>query len=93
MLCSLLFDQDGFLNRFTLRCTKPHEINTRRHILSIAIFAVPDNLMSCYVRLVDQGYVGADEIPLVQAWLEDISSCVSPPGPNQEGDAEGYDHA
>ncbi len=37
--------------------------------------AVGDNLLTCYQRLVSQGFFPEEELPLVEAWLEDIARC------------------
>ena len=34
--------------------------------------AIPDNLRRCYATLVERGWVGAEELPLLDAWLEDL---------------------
>ena len=44
-----------------------------RLALSPGISFIPDNLRQCYRALVDLGVVGAEELPLLEAWLEDIS--------------------
>lgn len=36
--------------------------------------AMPDNLRRCYRTLVDRGWVGAEEMPLLDAWLEDLAA-------------------
>jgi hypothetical protein len=36
--------------------------------------AIPDALRSCYVALVEDGHVGAGELPLLDAWLADLAA-------------------
>ena len=36
--------------------------------------AIPDNMRMCYSALVEDGHVGAAELPLLDAWLMDLSS-------------------
>jgi STELLO glycosyltransferase-like protein len=36
--------------------------------------ALPDNVRRCYEELVRGGYVGAAELPLVDAWLRDVAA-------------------
>jgi hypothetical protein len=33
---------------------------------------IPDNLIRCYRALTEGGYIGKEEMPIVEAWLEDI---------------------
>ena len=35
---------------------------------------IPDNLRSCYLALVDAGFIGREEIVLLDAWLEDLAA-------------------
>lgn len=35
---------------------------------------IPDAMRACYRALVDGGFVGADELPLLDAWLADLSA-------------------
>jgi hypothetical protein len=35
---------------------------------------IADNMACCYAALVDRGLVGAQEIPLLQAWFNDIDN-------------------
>jgi hypothetical protein len=37
--------------------------------------AVPDNLRACYEALVAGGFVGKDELALVDAWIADVERC------------------
>ncbi|QNE32452.1 DUF288 domain-containing protein [Sphingomonas sp. NBWT7] len=36
--------------------------------------AIPANLRTCYGALVEEGHVGADELPLLDAWLADLET-------------------
>jgi len=36
--------------------------------------AIPDNLRKCYAALIELGVVGAEELPLLEAWLSDLES-------------------
>lgn len=42
--------------------------------LGEGIAAIPDNMRRCYRALVDGGHVGAEELPLLDAWLADLAS-------------------
>lgn len=37
--------------------------------------ALPENVRRCYEELVRGGFVGAAELPLVEAWLRDLAGC------------------
>ena len=53
-----------------------HNASIRDALERLALVAgtslIPDNLRQCYRALVDMGVVGAEELPLLEAWLEDI---------------------
>ena len=36
--------------------------------------AIPANLRACYTAMVDAGHVGAEELPLLDAWLDDLAA-------------------
>ena len=36
--------------------------------------AIPHNLRACYRAMVDAGHVGAEELPLLDAWLDDLAA-------------------
>lgn len=38
---------------------------------------LPENLMTCYRALIDHGWIGSGELPLLAAWLEDIEAGIS----------------
>jgi hypothetical protein len=40
--------------------------------------AMADNLRLCYGALTDAGWVGKEELPLLDAWLDDLAGCWSP---------------
>ncbi|HEY0129855.1 MAG TPA: STELLO glycosyltransferase family protein [Allosphingosinicella sp.] len=40
--------------------------------LPSGVEAIPDAMRMCYRALTDQGFVGAEELPLLDAWLEDL---------------------
>jgi hypothetical protein len=41
-----------------------------------------DNLYRCYEALVADGFVPAEELALVKAWLQDVPDCGAASGPN-----------
>ncbi len=41
--------------------------------------AMGDNLRRCYGSLVSAGWVGPEEMELLEAWLDDLVSCQAPP--------------
>ena len=42
--------------------------------LKPGIEAIPDNMRACYAALVEDGHVGIEELPLLDAWLSDLSA-------------------
>jgi len=38
---------------------------------------MPDNMLSCYKSLISQGLVDQRELPLLDAWLDDLAGCVN----------------
>lgn len=40
--------------------------------LPSGVEAIPEAMRMCYRALTDQGFVGAEELPLLDAWLEDL---------------------
>jgi hypothetical protein len=45
--------------------------------LASGLGAIPDNMRLCYRALVEDGHVGADELPLLDAWLDDLAALAS----------------
>ncbi|MBW8785647.1 MAG: DUF288 domain-containing protein [Novosphingobium sp.] len=41
--------------------------------LASGVAAIPDNMRQCYRRLVADGHVGEAELPLLDAWLDDLA--------------------
>ncbi len=42
--------------------------------LESGVDAIPANLRACYAQLVADGHVGAEELPLLDAWLDDLAA-------------------
>ena len=36
--------------------------------------AIPSNLRKCYQALVQKAFIGPEELPLVEAWLQDLEA-------------------
>ena len=60
----------GYLNNAQL-CQALSELELRGGVEYLA-----DDLKICYELLIKLGYIGAEEMPLVDAWLEDVSSLI-----------------
>jgi hypothetical protein len=60
----------GYLNNAQL-CQALSELELRGGVECLA-----DDLKTCYELLIKLGYIGAEEMPLVDAWLEDVSSLI-----------------
>jgi hypothetical protein len=58
----------GYLNNARIRDT----LDALK--LESGVANIPANLRVCYKALVDIGVIGADEIPLLEAWLEDLQA-------------------
>ena len=58
----------GYLNNMQL-CKGLAELELKGGVDSLG-----DDLKTCYELLVRRGYVGPEEIPLVNAWIEDVAS-------------------
>jgi len=41
--------------------------------LKDGVEAIPDNMRACYAMLVEEKFVGAEELPLLEAWLSDLA--------------------
>jgi len=46
--------------------------------LSPGVQAIPGNLLKCYQALVQKAFIGAEELPLVEAWLHDLEALGHP---------------
>lgn len=52
-----------------------HIFNTLKDLnLKVGVEHIPDNMKSCYKTLIDFGYIGQQELLLLDAWLKDIHS-------------------
>ena len=56
----------GYLNNFKI-CDQLQKLDLKSGKNNIT-----ENLMRCYVALTDSGYIGKEELPLVEAWIDDI---------------------
>lgn len=56
----------GYLNNAKI-CRALEGLDLRKGVESI-----PENMRRCYKSLVDNGWIGRDEMPLLEAWLEDL---------------------
>jgi hypothetical protein len=59
----------GYLNNRAM-CAKLDALD-----LKAGADAMPENLRICYRALVEAGWVGEQELPLLDAWLEDLAKC------------------
>jgi hypothetical protein len=48
--------------------------------LTPGVAEIPENLRRCYRALVDLGVIAAQELLLLDAWLEDLAACAAAPG-------------
>jgi hypothetical protein len=46
--------------------------------LEPGVQAIPGNLRKCYQALVQKAFIGAEELPLVEAWLHDLAALGHP---------------
>jgi hypothetical protein len=59
----------GYLNNHRIR------LALEAAEVAAGVEAIPDALRACYGKLIEIGVVGAEEAPLLEAWLQDLASC------------------
>jgi hypothetical protein len=67
----------GYLNNRAI-CAKLAELD-----LQPGAEAMAENLRLCYGALTDAGWVGKEELPLLDAWLDDLADAGRPPEPRR----------